>query len=297
LPIGLQWYKALEMKYLARLEKDQQSKIISIYHVIRGLNGENPSQWERRTYYSLWKLNPMIAKVYSNKQNPHFAFKKGFGGNENSGGGESIEHQLSKEIISDLKTIHIKMGEISGKLYFSEILIEKPFENGKYEADLYCKISNENNFNFPIGSMLVIEFHKTNRVKKSKEKFYRDHNLAAIEIDVWDKIKFQGNIEKLQNQLKGYFQKPRFAKRLHDPNWKKIKAQRERKKEIQQQKEVEISEQIIKKHERQKNEFLELERQELLRNQEKKVNQQGIQTTTKQNKKSIWRRIIDFIMK
>ena len=82
------------MKYLAHIENNLESRIISIYDVIRGLNGNRPQEWEGRTYYSLWYNTPMIARVGSNKMKPHFAFKSGFGGNENSGGGESIEHQF-----------------------------------------------------------------------------------------------------------------------------------------------------------------------------------------------------------
>lgn len=287
------------MKYLAHLENNLKSKIISIYDVIKGLNGENPIEWEGKTYYSLWYNTPMIAKVNSNKQKPHFAFKKGYGGNENSGGGESIEHQLSKKIISDLKVLNIKIGEIEGRIKFSEVIIEQPFENGKYKADLYCKISNENNFNFPVNSMIIIELHLTNKVKKSKEKFYRNNNLTAIEINIWKEIKFEGDIEKLQRQLNGYFQKQRFAKRLHDPNWKSIVNKREEKKRLekelkfqQQKEELERIENILNEELRNKR-----EKGELFSQKNSKISQEKIEKSQKLKKKSFWRKIIDYITK
>lgn len=65
------------MKYLAHIENKIESEIISIYDVIKGLNGENPCEWEERTYFSLWYSTPMIAKANTSKRKPHFAFKKG----------------------------------------------------------------------------------------------------------------------------------------------------------------------------------------------------------------------------
>lgn len=221
------------MKYLAHIDKSLNSRIISIYDVIQGLNGDTPQEWEERTYYSLWYNTPMIAKVNSVKQRPHFAFKKGFGGNENSGGGESLEHQLSKKVITDLKSLRIKIGDIEDTLLFSEMIIEQPFKNSKYQADLYCKIANSNKFNFQVDSMIVIELHRTNKVTKSKQRFYRDNNIAAIEVDIYKEIKYKGNIEQLQKELIGYFKRKRFAKRLHDPNWKKII--QEKKKSVQRE--------------------------------------------------------------
>lgn len=287
------------MKYLAHLENNLKSKIISIYDVIKGLNGENPIEWEGKTYYSLWYNTPMIAKVNSNKQKPHFAFKKGYGGNENSGGGESIEHQLSKKIISDLKVLNIKIGETEGQIKFSEIIIEQPFENGKYKADLYCKISNENNFNFPVNSMIIIELHLTNKVKKSKEKFYRNNNLTAIEINIWKEIKFEGDIEKLQRQLNGYFQKQRFAKRLHDPNWKSIVNNREKKKRLEKELKFQQQKEELERIENIRNEELRIKREqrELLSQKNSKISQDKIEKSQKPKKKSFWRKIIDYITK
>lgn len=287
------------MKYLAHLENNLDSKIISIYDVIKGLNGEKPREWEGKTYYSLWYNTPMIAKVNSNKQKPHFAFKKGYGGNENSGGGESIEHQLSKKIISDLKVLYIKIGETEGKIKFSEIIIEQPFENGKYKADLYCKISNENNFNFPVNSMIIIELHLTNKVKKSKEKFYRNNNLTAIEINIWKEIKFEGDIEKLQRQLKGYFQKQRFAKRLHDPNWKSIVNKREENKRLEKELKLQQQKEELERIDNIRNEALRIKREqrELFNQNNSKTSLDKIEKFQKPKRKSFWRKIIDYITK
>lgn len=289
------------MKYLAHLENNRESRIVSIYDVIKGLNGENPIEWEERTYYSLWYNTPMVAKVNSSKRKPHFAFKKGFGGNENSGGGESIEHQLSKKIISDLKVLNLKIGEIEGELKFSEIIIEQPFENGKYSADLFCKISEENNFNFPVNSMIVIELHLSNKVKKSKEKFYRDHNITSIEINIWKEIKFAGDIEKLLRQLKGYFQKQRFAKRLHDPNWKNIIHKRVEKKELEKQLKLQQQNEELERLENIRNEELRIERKnkELIRQKDFSTPQVVIEKSPKLKgkEKPFWRKLLDYITK
>lgn len=234
------------MKYLAHLEKSLNSDIISIYEVHKGMHSNDPLIWENREYYSLWYNTPMVAKVNSIKIAPHFAFKKGFGGNENSGGGESIEHQLSKKVIYDNKSLHLKIGDIEDKLFFSEVIIEKAFENGLYVADLYVKIINVNKFDFPIDSNLIIELHRTNKVKKSKQHFYRINNIAAIEIDIWDKINYEEDIEKLQKQLVGYFNKLRFAKTLHNPNYIKHALERKRKEhELNHKVEVPLKEYTI----------------------------------------------------
>jgi len=287
------------MKYLAHLENNLESKIISIYDVIKGLNGENPIEWEERTYFSLWYNTPMIAKVNSSKRKPHFAFKKGFGGNENSGGGESIEHHLSKKVIYDLKSINIKIGDISDILQFSEVIIEQPFNNRLYKADLYCKIKSENNFNFPFGSMLVVELHSTNKVKKSKQKFCRDNNITSIEVDIWKKIKFEDDIELLQRQLKGYFNKQNFAKILHDPNWKKIVAERKQKEEVLELNKKEEKKQELKRiniqHEQEK---LLKERKKRTLEKQSQLNKFKVEHIKPElNKKSIWRQFLDLIFK
>jgi len=282
------------MKYLAHLENNLDSKIISIYDVNKGLNGVNPREWEEKTYFSLWYNTPMIARVNSNKRKPHFAFKKGFGGNEYSGGGESIEHQLSKKVIYDLKSINIKIGDLSDILQFSEVIIEQPFDNRLYSADLYCKIKSENKFNFSIDSMLVIELHYTNKVKKSKQKFYRDNNITAIEIDIWKEIKFDNDIELLQKQLKGYFKKQNYAKRLHDPNWKKVVAERKQKEEALK---LEI---INKKEEKLRKIKVQFAQEKVLKekNKEREFRRPDIEEPKPDLKrKSIWRKFIDLILK
>lgn len=217
------------MKYLAHLENSLNSEIISVYDVIKGQNGDNPQQWEGREYYSLWYRTPMSARVKSKEIKPHFSFKQGYGGNKNSGGGESIEHQLSKKIIYDLKCLHLTIGEIEGYLRFSEVIIEKPFNNREYIADLYCKIADENNFGLPVNSMIVIELMYTSTTKRTKIAFYRRNNIAAIEIKIWNDIKYNDDIIKLQNRLEAYFKKMKYAKRLHDPNWQNLKVKKNEK--------------------------------------------------------------------
>ncbi|CAA0228101.1 conserved hypothetical protein [Tenacibaculum maritimum] len=284
------------MKYLAHIENSLESRIISIYDVIRGLNGNAPEEWESRTYYSLWYNTPMIAKVNSKKMKPHFAFKSGFGGNENSGGGESIEHQLSKKIIYDSKTLNLKIGNIEDILEFSDVVIEKSFDEGKYITDLHCKIKLENKFKFPVDSTLAIELHYKNRVKKSKQKFYRDNNITSIEIDIWKEIKFTGDLDKLQRQLNGYFKKQRFAKRLHDPNWKDFLKQRE----IEKQKAEETKKKKLEfiRQKRDNNKRLKLEQTintfEVKPNIEIKV---PLDRNVLNPKKSFWKRIFEFIFK
>jgi hypothetical protein len=216
------------MKYLAHLENNLESKIVSIYEVKNGLNSTKPQLWENKEYYSLWYLTPMKAIVNTAKKAPHFSFKNGGGGNENSGSGESIEHQLAKKTIYDKKALTLRIGEIEDTLNFSDIIIEQQFENGLYKADLFAKIENTNKFDFPPNSYLIIEIHKTNKVSKTKQQFFRDKNFAAIEIELFDKIKYDNDLEKLQRQLSGYFDKLRYAKTLHDPYYIRHKQEREK---------------------------------------------------------------------
>ncbi|MEN7550087.1 hypothetical protein AAG747_19355 [Rapidithrix thailandica] len=284
------------MKYLAHLENNPDSKIISIYDVIQGLNGETPSAWEGRTYFSLWHHIPMIAKVNSTKQKPHFAFKPGHGGNKNSGGGESIEHQLSKKIISDLKSLNIKIGEIEDSIFFSEVIIEQPFEDGKYKADLYCRICKENKFGFPVNSMIIIELHLSNRVKNSKKKFYRNNNLTAIEVDIWHKIKFQGDVQKLQKQLSGYFRKQRFAKRLHDPNWETIINGRECSNELPKQEEIEAKKPELPSFERERAKITHVEQKSLPVETSPNIDLKPSELHTKP-KKTFWERLLGLFSK
>lgn len=217
------------MKYLARLENNLNSEIVSIFDVKNGLNSKFPQIWENREYYSLWYLTPMKAVVNTKAKASHFAFKNGGGGNENSGTGESIEHQISKKIIYDKKSLKLKIGKIQDTLMFSEIFIEKSFENGLFITDIYAKIEKNNKFELPVDSFLIIEIHKTNKVTKTKQQFFRDNNYAAIEIDLYKEIKFDNDLDKLHRQLSGYFDKERYARTLHDPNYIKHKIERERK--------------------------------------------------------------------
>lgn len=209
------------MKYLAHLEKNGSSKIVSIYEVIKALNSANAENWEKREYYSLWYLTPMVAKPGRGKVSPHFAFKKGLGGNENSGGGESLEHDLAKKILYDQKYLSLKFKRVSEILKFSEIKIEERFPGIKRSADLFAKVSHENKLSIPKDSYIAIEIHRSNRISGSKKIAYQKHNIRSIEIDIDKDIRFNGNIEILQNRLEGYFKYPREARTLHNPDYKK----------------------------------------------------------------------------
>ena len=231
------------MKYLAYIENSLDSNVISIYDVHAGMNSKNPGVWEKREYYSLWYLTPMIAKVNTTKIAPHFAFKVGAGGNENSGGGESLEHDLSKKTISDLKKLHIRMWGKEDYLYFSEVKIEYRLENGKYIPDLYAKIEKENKFEYAVGSYLAIELHWKNRVHPSKKEYYRIQNIAVIEIDLNKAIKYKDDLYKLQTQITRFFEALQPAKSLHNPNFRRHfneinKAKEEKDKKLRESKEV-----------------------------------------------------------
>ncbi|WP_316820298.1 hypothetical protein [Pedobacter gandavensis] len=218
------------MKYLAHVEDSLGSEMISIYDVHAGMNSKNPGIWEKREYYSLWYLTPMIAKVSSTKITPHFAFKVGAGGNENSGGGESLEHDLSKKTVFDLKKLLIRMWGKEDYLIFSEVKIEYRLENGKYIPDLYARIAKENKFDYAVGSYLAIELHWKNKVHRSKQEYYRVKNIAAIEINLNKAIKYTNDLYKLQTQITRFFEMSQPAMSLHNPNFRKYF--NERKKEI-----------------------------------------------------------------
>ena len=187
--------------------------------------------WEGKEFYSLWRFVPMKAIVNTKMKKPHFAYKKGGGGNENSGTGESIEHELAKKEIYNRKSLLLKIGDIEDTLIFSEISIEKPFENRLYQVDLYAKIKEDNKFEFPIDSFLIIEIHKTHKVSKTKQQFFRDKNYAAVEIKLYKTIKYKDNLEDLQEHLVNFFNKPTFGKFLHDPLYKKHSLERKSREE------------------------------------------------------------------
>lgn len=248
------------MKFLAHLQKDLKDEPISIYDVIRGFNGKNPEFWEKRTYYSLIDGIPMKAVVNTIKKKPHFAVKKGYGGNDNSGGGESIEHQLAKKVIYDNKFLKIKIGSIRDTIFFSKIIIEQPIKkkNSKNEkerigrrADLYVQIANRNSFDFLVSKGLIIEIYKSNKVSLVKRNFYRKFDIPSIEIKINKEIKFNGNVGKLYKELKECLSNEINATNLHDPFWEKhqkerkekqLKLQKEIEKKKQEQKEIEIKE-------------------------------------------------------
>ena len=263
------------MKYRARLEENLQSETVTILEVARGLNSSRPELWEKRTYYSLDHLTPMYAKPNGKKVAPHFAYKKGFGGNEGSGGGESLEHELSKDAIAENSFVKINIRGIKDTIQFSRAVKEQPFNRGERRADLYVKISNENKFDFRIGKGLVIEIHKTNEVTKTKRQFYRNKNIAAIEVNLNKRIKYRGDQEKLFQELKSFFGQEVEATTLHDPLWKEHKAMREERLRLKQEKEQKEREAQRREQERRKKEMellLKKEREkEVLIRQKKSV--------------------------
>lgn len=281
------------MKFRAHIENNLKSETITIKDVIDGVNSKTPEKWEKRTYYSLWYLTPMFAKPNSVKIAPHFAFKRGLGGNEKSGGGESIEHELSKQIIADNLFLKIRIGKIQDTLYFSKVILEQRINKGERIADLYVQIKNKNRFDYPIGKGLVIEIHRTNKVTKTKRQFYRNENLPAIEIDIDKSIKYENNLYALQNQLENKLSTIVKATSLHDPYWKKHKLERDKREK-----------EYLEKKSKDRLEKLELERKRLIAERPKIVIPKIEKTTSfkreeviLKEKKTVFRKILEWIMK
>lgn len=215
------------MKYLAHVENSLDSDIISIYEVLDGLK-KSPKEFEKKRYYSLWHLTPMTPKAGLHKK-PHFAFLKGSAPSySESQGGESIEHAITKHIIYKSKKINLKFTvngcQVENQITFSEIKVEHHFDNNDYIADLYGKIeSNHGNlFNLKPNDWLVIEICVSHKVTKYKQAYYRLKNIAAIEIKLYDKIKFEDSRERLDKRITGWLNLFLYFKPLHNPNYKEI---------------------------------------------------------------------------
>lgn len=215
------------MKYLAHTAAALDSPIISIYEVIDGVKN-NPKQFEKQKYYSLWYLTPMFPKVGKSKA-PHFAFKQGYGtGSTEDSSGESIEHSITKYIIYEQKYLQLKYNydrkeDIKGCIKFKDIKVEFRFNNGDYISDIYAQIEKDTILGLSKNDWLAIEILKTHKVSKYKTAFYQSQKIPAIEIKYYDEIRFENNKELLQKQIKGWLTKTHlYFKWLHNPRYKEI---------------------------------------------------------------------------
>ncbi len=229
------------MKYLAHRKPDGSDRPISIYDVIRGRKSDNPEEWaEGKEYYSLWYHTPMKAVVKG--KSPHFAFKSGHATGHDKGG-ESIEHSLSKQIISELKVLKVA---VYGKSYVIPIKqgnVEHPerFRDRGYRIDVVleaepCIYTRE------FGSELIgIEVKKTSRVKSVKKHAVRnlEVQMSVLEITLNPVIKLDENadVELLYKRLTGYWGNERKAFCLHKPNYQEwLKEQKEKEAVLHEQK-------------------------------------------------------------
>lgn len=208
------------MKYRAHVKPTTDSETISIFEVLDGIKSD-PKAYQNRTYYSLWYLTPMYAKPGA--RTPHFAFcPKAVRNSNEPAGGESIEHATTKHIILKNKCLNLKRAGKEGIIRFSDIKMEKPFGNRDYIGDLYAKLeSDENNvLELKAGDWISIEIYKSHATTVYKEAYYRKENIAAIEIQYYNAIKFDGSGERLDKRIAGWLKVPLHFKRLHNPYYK-----------------------------------------------------------------------------
>lgn len=208
------------MKTEAHISKSLDSGTISISQVIKRMKS-NPKEYENRTYYSLWYLTPMYART--DVKTPHFAFYSNDDCHPGeSGGGESIEHLTTKEIIARNKCLKLRRANREGIVRFSEIRTEHPFGKRDYIGDLYGKLeSDENNvLELKIDDWVSIEIFKSHKTTPYKIAYYRKENIAAIEIEFYNTIKFEGSRERLEKRIAGWLNIPLPYKRLHNPYYK-----------------------------------------------------------------------------
>lgn len=214
------------MKFLAHRKSDGSDTEITIYDVIKGRNSDNPELWEEgKRYYSLWYHKPMKAVVNVTEKKPHFAFISGNAAGH-SKGGESIEHELSKKIISELKLIKIFA---YGKHYEVPILkskLENPenFRDRNYRIDVLLE-AESCLFTEEYGSTRIgIEVNKSSKVKSRKKHAIRniEEKTILLEISLFNGIKFSNSndVKHLYNRLAAYWKKEKKAKVLHNPNYK-----------------------------------------------------------------------------
>lgn len=279
------------MKFRAHLENNVTSETITIKKVIDGINSKNPEQWEKRTYYSLKYLTPMYAKPNCQKIRPHFVFKKGLGGNEKSGGGESLEHELAKEIIAKNSFLTVKIGNVQDTLYFSQVIIEQRFNKGERSADLYVQIKNQNKFDYTVGKGLVIEIHRSNKVTKIKRQFYRNLNIASIEIKIDKFNKAENDIYFIQNELEKTLKTSIRAESLHDPFWKEHKLKREK---FEKWRKEELRKERFQKLEKERLKLAKIEPKPTIKKHEEPITIQNERKIT-QKKTSIFRQLFNWI--
>jgi len=131
--------------------------------------------------------NPVIAKKGQIREH-HFSHTSGA---ECVGAAETVLHLLSKEIISELKSISIPAYNYKRTKYFpnrkSIVHEEKLASGGKVTIDTVEIEKHLGNFKPDIvilshGKKLIIEVAVTHKVGKKKQRKLRKYNVPAIEI-------------------------------------------------------------------------------------------------------------------
>lgn len=157
---------------------------MTIADVIRGRQKkDDPNFWKGETYFSLGGSYPMKA-VIGRKKTPHFAFKRG-AGPRSSGSGESAAHQLSKVLVSRLKTLSLDFSGTGHKFRIpvSEAVVEKrlKLEDSIFSIDVFFKQGNVA-FERETGCKYVcLEIIKTSEVAPKKEYLIGKHcNEVAL---------------------------------------------------------------------------------------------------------------------
>lgn len=231
------------MKYLAHLKKDGSDEPITIYHIIHSQSKRDHNDYRKyeqgKEYYSLWRFEPMKAIVNGNKR-PHFAYKNS-NAKGNGGLGESIEHELSKHVISKLSVLKLSAYKKSYELLILNAKLENPlnYEGRNYRVDVMLEIE-DCDFSRYIGTRkIAIEVKKGNAVKKEKRSSIRniEEGIALVQLTLFDQIKanFPDEIEQLYKRLEGYWRIEQYAEMLCFPlqsqrwaeNVEKIKKQKD----------------------------------------------------------------------
>lgn len=267
------------MKYLAHLKKDGSDDPITIYHIIQSQSSSDHKDYRKfeqgKEYYSLWRFEPMKAIVNGNKR-PHFAYKNS-NAKGNGGLGESIEHELSKHVISKLSVLKLSTYKKSYELPILNAKLENPlsYEGRNYRVDVMLEI-DDCDFSRYVGTRkIAIEVKKGNAVENEKRSSIGniDEGIALIEITLFKEIKINSpeEIILLYRRLKGYWEKERYANMLCFPlkiQREKEKADRKKEEAILKQKQIDdtirISQEEFQKKELERTLLLEaqaLERQ------------------------------------
>jgi hypothetical protein len=214
------------MKYLAHRERDGRDKPISIYDVIKGRKSADVEHWEEGViYFSLWYHTPMKAIVNVRSKKPHFAFINGSDPGHQDGG-ESLEHSLSKKIVSELSILKVSVYNVSYEIPVKAGRMEHPeqFKDRSYRIDVMLQ-AEPCAFTSEYGSTRIgVEIKKSNKVKSRKQQHLRNVTdaMVLLEISLWDKITLDDdyNVEKLYNRLGDFWRKEKIAFCLHNPNYK-----------------------------------------------------------------------------